>query len=181
MKAIKFLKSITIISLGVAAVLTMSSFDKKGGGDAIASNTKVVNGNTAGVSAKKDFNAGEEIFLYIPLKNTIGDKPFIRLESDGNSIFTHDLLAYKSEEKLNYYAFSLAVDPKNHIPDFYFYKDGNNYATLRELSKLSPGKHKITFGITSCFTCPYFDKITININVTEEGAKKWADWSTELK
>jgi hypothetical protein len=168
---------LSVLAFSIASVV--ASFTN-GGNDPIASNSKIVHGKTGDAVTKKDFNSGEEIYLYIPLKENVPDKNFIRLEADGESILAKDLLTYESERKLNYYAFSLAINPSNHYAEQYFYKEGQYSRTLEALSKLSVGKHKITFGLSTSLTSAYTNKISITINVTEEGAKKWAEWSAAL-
>lgn len=59
-------------------------------------------------------------------------------------------------------------------------KEASHARALEALSKLTPGKHKITFGIFYASNEGYSDKISLTINVTEEGQKIWAEWAKQL-
>jgi hypothetical protein len=160
--------------------ITLSSFTTRGE-DPIASKTKIVNGQTSGVASTKEFNAGDEIYVCIPMGAAMGDKLIVRLEVDGKETFANDILLYTSESKLNYLTFALAIDPKNHYPEQYFYKEGHYSRVMKYMSELAPGKYKISFGTAPGLSMKYTKQISVTVNVTEEGQKKWKEWYEELQ
>lgn len=170
-----------IVPFAVAVMgITLSSF-ATGGEEPVASKTKIVNGQTSGVKAEKEFNAGDEIYVCLPLGEPIGDKLIIRLEVDGKETFANSMLVYTSESKLTYLTFALAIDPKNHYPEQYFYKEGHYSTVLKYMSELTPGKHKISFGTAPGLYMKYTKQITLTVNATEDGIKKWKQWYEELE
>ena len=174
----KKVKNILFVILITPTLFLMFSFSA--GGGSVASNKRFEKGNPASANTKTEFNAGEEIYVCIPLAKHIEKDPRIKLEIDGKEAFMQDNLAYESEQKLDYYAFALAIDPKNHNPEQYFYKEGKYRAILRELSKMTPGKHKITFSVAIASYGNFDNKIALTITADQAGLDKWKGWEAEL-
>jgi hypothetical protein len=177
-------KSISIICLSTVAFFVFG-FSVKAGNDPVASNTKIVHGKTSEVKSKTEFNSGEEIYIYMPLKKPplkreFANKVMMNLEADGQDIFGSTFMLYTSEESLTYFSFALAIDPKYHYGEWHMGKESSYARALEALSKLPVGKHKITFGIRYVSNEDYSDKMSLTINVTEEGQKIWTEWAKQL-
>ncbi len=179
-----------LVAASATVFLTAQSFMIPGE-EPVASKTKIVNGQTAGVTNVTEFNAGEEIYVCIPLTAPLGDKYHIHLNDGEKELLYKEILAYTSESKLQYLSFALAIDPKNYRPEQYFYKEGNYAGVLKLLSALPAGDHQIAFGIGQGSTTEYArggkfkttktpGQIFLTVHVTEDGRKKWKEWADTL-
>lgn len=182
----------TIIAAAAATVFITAQSFQSAGEEPVASKTRITNGQTAGVTNVTEFNAGEEIYVCIPLTAPLGDKFMIHVDEEGKELLYDEVLAYTAESKLQYLSFALAIDPKNHRPEQYFYKEGHYKSVLKLLANLPAGKHQIAFGIGKGSSTSYAKggkfkstsnpgQIFLTVNITEEGRKVWKQWVDELE
>jgi hypothetical protein len=180
----------TVFAITAFVVLTliiMTSFTT-GAPEGLASTKKIVHGQTNGVTSVKQFESGQEIYVYLPLNPILGidaslnGKYYVRIEEEGKQSSTSTVsMTYPTEKTLKYLSFAVAMDPKNHTPENPAAKEGIYSEVLEFLSELPPGKHKMLFGRTASPMLGYYEKIAFTVNVTEEGSKKWKEWVKELK
>ena len=149
------------------------------GGKGLVSATPIFHGQTEGLTSASTLNAGDEIWAYIPLKEPLTQDVTVCMNIDGDQPYQRDYVAYETEEALTYLKFGLACNPESYFPDARVRKEGLYPAFLNVLAELSPGEHKVSFGV--CEGLGIFQaKANFTLTVTAEGKATWARWAREL-
>jgi hypothetical protein len=179
--------ALAVTAFLLPALITMTSFTKDAP-EGLASTKKIVHGQTGGLTSVKQFESGQEIYVYLPLNPNLGidaylgQKYYVRIEEEGKQSSTSTItMTYPIERNLNYLSFAVAMDPKNHTAENPSAKEGKYSSVLEFLSELPPGKHKMLFGRTASPMLGYYEKIAFTVIITEEGSKIWKEWVKELK
>ena len=159
---------------------TKSSGKAAKGGKGLVSTTPIMHGATEGVSSMSNVNSGEELWVYIPLKEALSQDVSIGMKVNGKESMHIDYVAYESEETLTYLKFAMALNPENYMPDTRVRKEGLYPTVVKKLSELPVGEQKVTFGV-SRGVYNFIGHSTFTINVTAEGKATWEKWAKELE